>query len=223
MPRRTAAEPASVDPEPSETPRAPAPTARGLRARTEILTAGRAVLLETGPDRLSLREVARRAGYAPSALYNHYRDRDELVVALAMESVGTLGRYLEAVPPGPSAPRLRALAAAYLLFAAENPEEYRVVFDCLTNPPGDWERYAQVAHPFSIIVAACAQGLEEGVLADPDGVGASGLAFALWALLDGSIHLRSKHLAAISGPFDAMTAAALDAFIDGGHDKESSR
>ena len=191
-------------------------TPRGRRAGEDILAAGREVLLESGPDALSLREVARRAGYSPSALYNHFRDRDQLVVALAMGSVAALASYLEAVPAGPARPRLRALADAYLAFATDNPEEYRVIFDCLANPPHRWEDYAAVAHPFAMIVDACAQGLDEGALTDPAGVGASGLAYGLWALLDGHVHLRSKHLAAIEGPFDDMMSAALDAMLGAG-------
>jgi AcrR family transcriptional regulator len=189
------------------------PTARGRRAVEDILTAGRDVLLESGPDRLSLREVARRADYTPSALYNHFADREQLIVALAMQSVETLAGYLDAVPAGPARSRLRGLAAAYLRFASENPEEYRVVFDCLVNPPNTWAEYAQVARPFATIVAACAQGLREGVLTDPAGVGASGLAYGLWALLDGHVHLRAKHLAAVNGPFDDMVRATLDTLI----------
>jgi AcrR family transcriptional regulator len=192
----------------------PTTTPRGRRASGDILAAGREVLLETGPDRLSLREVARRAGYSPSALYNHFSDRDELVAALAMGSVATLSQYLRAVPAGRAPERLHGLADAYLRFARENPEEYRVVFDCLVNPPHSWDQYVAVADPFSLIVETCAQGLAEGTLADPAGVGASGLAYALWALLDGHVHLRSKHLAAVDGPFDAMMSAALDAMID---------
>ena len=190
-------------------------TARGDRAHREILTAARTVLLERGVDGLSLREVARRADYSPSALYNHFADKDALLAAVAMECVGTLGRYLGAVPPGPAVPRLHALGLAYAAFAEENPAEYAVIFDCLTNPPHTWEQYVAVAHPFSMIVTACEQGLAEGMLADRSGVGASGMAYAMWSLIDGHVHLRAKHLAAVEGPYAAMLSAGIDALLTG--------
>lgn len=192
-----------------------AKTKRGERTVAEVLTAARAVLLERGPVGLSLREVARRAGLAPSALYNHFQDRDSLVVAVAVGSVGTLASYLEAVPDAPAPERLRGLGYAYASFADEHPEEYRVIFDCLVNPPRPWKSYLEVAHPFSLIVAACAQGLEEGSLIDPDGVGAGGLAYAFWAFVDGHVHLRAKHLSAVPGPYPAMFSAGLDALLAG--------
>lgn len=190
-------------------------TRRGERTVAELLAAARTVLLERGPEGLSMREVARRAELAPSALYNHFRDRESLVVAVAMGSVGVLRAYLEAVCDGPAPERLRALGHAYARFADEHPEEYRVIFDCLVNPPRPWDSYLEVAHPFSLIVQACAQGLAEGSLVDADGVGAGGLAYALWAFVDGHVHLRAKHLSAVPGPYPAMFTAGLDALLAG--------
>jgi len=200
-----------------------AQTARGQRARAEIVAAGRDELLETGPEHLSLRAVARRAGYAPSALYNHFRDRDELIVALAMDSVGELSAYLGAVRTDDALDRLTDLGRAYLRFATENPEGYRVIFDCLANPPHSWDEYVTVAHPFAMIVDACRQALDKCVLADPSGVGPSGLAYGMWVLVDGHIHLRTKHLAHIDGPFEAMFDSALAALLGLDSTKENAR
>lgn len=198
-------------------------TKRGERTVAEILEAGRSVLLDRGPEQLSLREVARRADLSPSALYNHFRDRDELVAAVAMGSVGTLATYLEAAPDGPAPMRLRSLGLAYACFADEHPEEYRVIFDCLVNPPRSWESYLEVAHPFSIIVATCAQGLSEGTFVDTSGNGPGGLAYALWALVDGHVHLRAKHLSAIEGPYNGMFVAGLEALLAGFAPTDPSR
>jgi len=191
-------------------------TARGDRARDEILSAARWVLLERGVEGMSLREVARRANYSPAALYNHFADKNELVVAVAIECVTTLARYLGQVPPGADARRrLRELGLAYVAFAEENPAEYAVIFDCLPNPPHTWAEYITVAHPFSSIIDACEQGLADGTLSDSAHVGASGIAYSLWCLVDGHVHLRAKHLSAVEGPYPAMFAAALDALING--------
>jgi AcrR family transcriptional regulator len=197
-------------------------TARGARAREQILVAGMQVLLEDGPEALSLRRVARVAGYAPSALYNHFADRDTLVIALAVESVGVLASYLQAVPQASARQRLLALGEAYLRFAADHPQEYRVIFDCLRNPPHSWNQYVDVAHPFSLIVAACAQGVAEGVFVEPP-QGPSAIAYAVWALVDGHVHLRSKHLANVDGPYEAMFDSALTAMLDGFSRKDLHR
>lgn len=200
-----------------------ASSVRGNRARAEILGAARGVLLERGVARFSLREVARRAEYSPSALYNHFADKDALVAAVAMECLGALSRSLSTVPPGPAPQRLLDLGLAYASFAAENPAEYAVIFDCLTSPVGEWNHYVAIADPFTLIVATCEQGVVEGSLADDAGVGAAGLAYGLWCLVDGHVHLRGKHLAAVCGPFDVLFAAAIRGYVRGLTEKGTSR
>lgn len=190
-------------------------TTRQNRTRAEILGAARWVLLERGVSGFSLREVARRAGYSPAALYNHFADKDALVAAVAMECVGTLARYLDGVAPGPASERLLGLGVAYASFADDNPAEYAIIFDCLSNPPMPWSHYVAVAHPFAVIVATCEQGLTEGSLVDTAGVGGSGMAYGLWCLVDGHVHLRAKHLAAIAAPYDDMFRGALNAVVHG--------
>nr|WP_282453026.1 HTH-type transcriptional repressor FabR [Lysobacter sp. CAU 1642] len=58
-------------------------TGRGTIAREDLLAAALRLI---GPHRsvstLSLREVAREAGIAPNSFYRHFRDIDELAVAL---------------------------------------------------------------------------------------------------------------------------------------------
>lgn len=190
-------------------------TPRGDRARAEIVSAAQSLLAEKGADGFRLREVARRAGYTPAALYNHFSGVDELIVATAMQGVGTLAAYLGEVPPGPAIPRLKGLGHAYVRFAQENEEAYAVVFDKLANPPHTWDEYINVAHPFSVIVATCEAGLTAGELRDPADVGAGGIAYALWCLVHGHVRLRARHLSQIDGDFNRMLDAGIDALLAG--------
>jgi AcrR family transcriptional regulator len=190
-------------------------TPRGDRARTEIVSAAQSLLAEKGADGFRLREVARRAGYAPAALYNHFSGIDELIVATAMQGVGTLAAYLDEVPEGSAVARLKGLGHAYVRFAQENEEAYAVVFDRLANPPHTWDEYISVAHPFSVIVATCEDGLATGELADLAGVGSGGIAYALWCLVHGHVRLRARHLSRIDGDFDRMLDAGIDALLAG--------
>lgn len=43
------------------------------------------VLIERGAEGLNLREIAQRCGVAVASLYNHFADKDELLVELAVE------------------------------------------------------------------------------------------------------------------------------------------
>jgi AcrR family transcriptional regulator len=191
-------------------------TPRGDRTRDEILEAATAVALESGPDSFSLREVARRAKLAPSALYNHYESRDALISAIALRALGEVKAYLGKAPEdGSAADRLRALGAAYSRFARERANEYRLIFDCLENPPTTWETYLAVAQPFMLIVDAVATGLSDGEFVDRTGVGPGGMAYGLWALVHGHASLTSRNLARVQGDFDALATAAIDSMLVG--------
>ena len=101
---------------------------RRLSTREEILIAARELMLEVGPEALSLRQVARRADFSPAALYTYFASRDELVAALFAESFERLDAYLRRVPPElPADRRVVELGMAYLDFARENPMDLRCI------------------------------------------------------------------------------------------------
>jgi AcrR family transcriptional regulator len=60
--------------------------------RGAILEAARRVAAREGAGELSLRAVAGEAGYAPASVYEYFRNRAELVLALAAEDMGSLAR-----------------------------------------------------------------------------------------------------------------------------------
>jgi AcrR family transcriptional regulator len=69
---------------------------RGHQAsRTAILEAGRRVAERDGARDMSLRGVAAEAGFAPAALYGYFRNKDELLLALAAEDLTTLARVMK--------------------------------------------------------------------------------------------------------------------------------
>jgi AcrR family transcriptional regulator len=62
--------------------------------RGAIVDAARRVATREGAGDLSLRAVAAEAGYAPASVYEYFRNRAELVLALAAEDLGQLVRAL---------------------------------------------------------------------------------------------------------------------------------
>jgi len=99
--------------------------------RRALIDAARRVLEAEGPSALSLRAVAREAGVSPAAPYHHFRDKGELLEAVAHEGWDLLDQALakakaEAPSPGEA---LNGLGVAYVCFARENPALYRVMYD----------------------------------------------------------------------------------------------
>jgi AcrR family transcriptional regulator len=65
--------------------------------RQEILDAARDILASEGYEGLSMRKVARRIDYSPTAIYLHFKDRDDLVSCVCEQLMGGLARELEQV------------------------------------------------------------------------------------------------------------------------------
>ena len=78
-----------------------------VTSRVEILTAARRLIEREGWQKLTIRRLAAEAGTAPTTLYHHVRDKDDLLVQL-------LTYYADRVPRPtlPGAPRERIAAAA---------------------------------------------------------------------------------------------------------------
>ena len=97
--------------------------------RQEILDAARDIFVKEGYDRLSMRRVADKIDYSPTAIYLHFKDKDELVFNLCEETFGRLVRELESLNGGkdPIA-RLKAGLHRYVEFGLRNPQHYIATF-----------------------------------------------------------------------------------------------
>src|SRR3569623_1996853 len=62
--------------------------------RSAILDAARRVAARDGARDLSVRGVAAEAGFAPAALYGYFRNKDELLLALAADDLTALARAM---------------------------------------------------------------------------------------------------------------------------------
>jgi AcrR family transcriptional regulator len=84
--------------------------------RSAILNAARAVAARDGAGNLSLRGVAAEAGFAPAALYGYFKNKNDLLVALAAEDLSALAHAMRELDghDAQGATRLQAAAAAAL-------------------------------------------------------------------------------------------------------------
>jgi AcrR family transcriptional regulator len=136
--------------------------------RAAILRAAGEVLEREGVATLSVREAARRAGVSHNAPYRHFPDRDSLLAALAAEGFAWLGKSLES--------RFgREMGEAYVHFALENPQRYRLMFGGLLRVEAHPELRESARAAYAALEKAFAG---QGV--DPDKAAA-----AAWSLVHG--------------------------------------
>jgi AcrR family transcriptional regulator len=99
--------------------------------REALLEAAIRLIAEVGPTAFTLREVARRAGVSHNAPYRHFRDRDDLMAAVAAQGFRELTKAMveAAAPHSEVLERLKRAGLGYVSFALRRPEHFTVMFD----------------------------------------------------------------------------------------------
>jgi AcrR family transcriptional regulator len=136
------------------------------------LAAGK-ILEEKGISGLSLRETARRAGVSHNAPYRHFPDRDSLLAALAEEGFEVLTDRLGV--------NGRDMGSAYVRFALEHPQRFRLMFGGLLQIA----KYAALQKSARRAYQALVDSLRNNKdIKDPEIAAA-----AAWSLVHGLSHL----------------------------------
>ncbi|WP_097238774.1 TetR/AcrR family transcriptional regulator [Streptomyces sp. 1331.2] len=95
-----------------------------------LVTAAFEVLDEQGLEKVSVREVARRAGVSAGAPFRHFADRQALLTALADRVLADFTRWQEAQvaaagPDGRSV--MRAIGMGFVRYAVRHPQRFELV------------------------------------------------------------------------------------------------
>jgi AcrR family transcriptional regulator len=91
--------------------------------RRQVLDAAVAIAAASGPDAISMREVARLAGVSHQAPYHHFGDRAGIFAAIAEEGFRSLAQSIEASTTLGTA----AMCEAYVHFALAHKGHFRVM------------------------------------------------------------------------------------------------
>jgi AcrR family transcriptional regulator len=96
-----------------------------------LIDAALTLVGEGGPDAVSVREAARRAGVSPGAPFRHFPSRDALMQAVAEEAQRRFRAEIEAALSqtlaGDPLARFRALGLAYVRWAMRNPTHFEIL------------------------------------------------------------------------------------------------
>jgi len=127
-----------------------------------LVDAARRILEAEGAAALSLRAVAREAGVSPAAPYHHFKDKDELLSAIAHEGFSRLKMALVAATQAGHDPRQKMsdLGVAYVKFAQSHPALYRVMYDSARAEDALPQRKSDLDHDhdaFQIVKDALAE------------------------------------------------------------------
>ncbi|MBK1784595.1 TetR/AcrR family transcriptional regulator [Prauserella cavernicola] len=154
------------------------PVRRGReRAATdrEIRQTARALLVDNGPEAVTLRAIARELGITAPALYRYYGSRDDLIEHLRIDVISDLGDELAteiADLHGGGTEQLFAICKGFRRWALTHTKEFTLVFASPTggvgSGPSSVATLRQVAEPFGrVFLLAAGQVLVANDIALP--------------------------------------------------------
>jgi len=160
--------------------------------RQRILDAAREMFVRQGYEATTMRAIADRIEYTPTAIYHHFRNKEALLaelcaadfraLAAAFQKIGRIEDPIE---------RLRRSGLAYVQFGLEHPMQYQLMF--MTRRPKEVDDSIHSGNPsedaYAFLRQTCADAIATGRLRpeyrDPDE-----LALIAWSSLHGSLSLR---------------------------------
>lgn len=109
------------------------PKERREREREEmrgaILDAARELFASDGYEAVTMRRIAEKIEYSPTAIYFHFRDKDALVRALCDHDFLQLAQqFITIAAIDDPIEKLKKTGLAYLRFGVEYPNHYRLMF-----------------------------------------------------------------------------------------------
>jgi AcrR family transcriptional regulator len=187
-----------------------APRGEGDKLRNQILDAAEKLLVDLGSDEaVSVRAIAEAVGVTPPSIYRHFADKDELVYEICERRFADFNKAMESADiPGDPVAAIRAMGIAYLRFALDHPEHYRVLMMTARERDIKKKEDSQGKLAFDHLVEATQRCIDAGLCRNDDAVR---MAVALWSGVHG---LCSLLITARAFPWPAPPEQLAEALLD---------
>jgi AcrR family transcriptional regulator len=134
--------------------------------RERILEAARELFAKEGFEAVSMRKIAERIEYSPTAIYFHFKDKIALLRELCDSDFQTLReQFIEVAQVRDPIERLRRAGSVYVDFAIKQPNHYRLMF--MTPHPELDPKTSKISHgnpdedAYAFVKATVLQALDE--------------------------------------------------------------
>jgi AcrR family transcriptional regulator len=153
--------------------------------RSGLIEEALSFLNKNGRADFSMRDLAAKLNVSHSAAYRHFRNRESLLAAIALEGFNRMAEQQRLVTAAIRDPmeRLKKLGLTYVTFAIKHPAHFRVMFGPEFGKKDEYPDLARAARAtFQPIVEEIALGQKERwvVKGDPES-----LAIVLWSTVHG--------------------------------------
>lgn len=109
-----------------------------LQVRQTILDAARELFAEQGYDSVTMRKVAEKIEYSPTAIYLHFKDKEQLIRELCDHDFLAFAQEFQKIARTKDPiERLRKAGHAYISFGNEFRQQFRLMFMTPVARPAD--------------------------------------------------------------------------------------
>jgi AcrR family transcriptional regulator len=186
---------------------------------TQILEVSRHMLSERGYLWLSMDRVAAEMEYSKGTIYQHFKNKEEIILALAIETLKKRKDLFERAAAFQGVPRerLSAIGVACELFVRLYPDHFQL--EQVIRTSSIWEKTSEIRQQVMRSCEASCVGIVGGVVRDaiahgdmklPDDMTVEDIVFGLWSINYGGFSIITTSTAdslsevGISDPFMAI-------------------
>lgn len=193
-----------------------------LELRTKILDAARELFVKDGYEAVSMRKIAERIEYSPTAIYLHFADKSALLQELAASDFAALAEQFQKLGRiDDPLERLVKCGKAYVDFGLAHPNHYLLMFTLRAPEDAGLKAPEHFSDPrrssYAFMRDTVAEAMEKKLLR-PELDDAELVAQTLWAAVHGLVSLEFGRSASSPIPKrkpSAMTKLMMEVLVRG--------
>jgi AcrR family transcriptional regulator len=173
--------------------------------REQACVAASRLFAQRGTDGVTMRALAEAMGISPMKPYHYFRDKEEILATAVMRAFNRFVAAIEEAEKssGTAMDQARAKVDAYLKFALEEPDAYRIMFEM---PYPDFAKYPDLAEAVERCRWTMRRSMDALVAEGTVQGNPSTLGYVFWCALHGPVSLY------LAGKLDSL--AQLQVMLD---------
>jgi len=187
-----------------------------MSLRQDILQVSRTLLIKEGFGKMSMRKIANEVDVSATSIYLHFKNKDELILALIETSIAKLANVLQQQLEDGDDPirKLEKMADGFIHFALNHPQEYEIIYMVRPEemPKFPKEKFNQIRKIYELLADIIEEGQQRGVLHVQDPLLS---AYTVWAQLHGVASVVISKRLDTRIPTETFLKQAVDHIIQG--------
>lgn len=187
-----------------------------MSLREDILQVSRSLLIKEGFGKMSMRKIAKEVDVSATSIYLHFKNKDDLLLALIETSIANLADVLQKKLKEGDDPirKLEKMADGFIYFALNHPQEYEIIYMVRPEemPKFPKEKFDQIRKVYELLAEIIEEGCRKGVLHVDDPLTS---AYTVWAQMHGVASVVISKRLDTRIPTDTFVKQAVDHVIQG--------